>query len=54
MMIDMNDLILTVNEVKKVVLESVNVWKNYNKPESVKGKSRGPCVQKRPRDEECF
>jgi hypothetical protein len=29
------------------------VWKNYKKPEgTVKGQSRGPCVQKRPRDEE--
>jgi hypothetical protein len=54
MMIDMNGPdIETVDDVKTLILESVAVWKNYKKPEgTVKGQSRGPCVQKRPRDEE--
>ena len=39
-----------VDEVKALILESVNEWKNYNK----RVPSRGPSAQKRPRDEECL
>ena len=52
MMIDMNGPdIEAVDEVKAPILESVNTCKNYKKG-AVKGQSRGPCAQKRPRDEE--
>jgi hypothetical protein len=42
-----------VDEVKLLILEAVNAWKNCKKrvPST---QSRGPCVQKRPRDEECL
>jgi len=42
-----------VDEVKVLILEAVNAWKNYKKRVPKNGQSRGPCAQKRPRDEEC-
>ena len=43
-----------VGEVKALILEPVSAWKNYKVEGAVKGESRGPCAQKRTRDEECL
>jgi hypothetical protein len=48
MMIDMNGPgIEEVDEVKVLILESVNVWKNFKKrvPSRDIQAARGPCVQ---------
>jgi hypothetical protein len=48
MMIDMNGPgIETVDEVKALILESVNVWKNFKKRVPSRGiqAARGPCDQ---------
>jgi hypothetical protein len=61
MMIDMDGPdIEAVDEVKALILESVNACKNYKKRVSSRGSQgplttpmrMGPCAKKRPRDEE--
>ena len=48
--------IVAVDEVKVLILESVNACKNYKERVPSRGSQgpRGPCAQKRPRDEECL
>jgi hypothetical protein len=41
-----------VEEVKTLILESVDVWKNYKKRVPSRDPSR--CTEKRPDDEECL
>jgi hypothetical protein len=56
-MIEMNGPdIEEVDEVKVLILESVNVWnyENVEKRVSSRGSQGFPCAQKRPHDEECL
>ena len=54
MMIDMNGPdIEVVEEVKVLILEYVDVWKNYKK-RWFQGVVKGPVFHKSPHDEECL